>query len=66
MCSYTILFLVGIPLLLGSLWGIPGAFIFLGLLAARTLGEEAMLLDGLPGYREYAERVRYRMVPGVW
>lgn len=66
MYSYTILFLLGVPLLLGSLWAIPGAFIFLGLLAARTLGEEAMLLDGLPGYREYAERVRYRMVPWVW
>jgi protein-S-isoprenylcysteine O-methyltransferase Ste14 len=36
------------------------------LLAARALGEEAMLKDGLPGYRDYAARVRFRLVPGLW
>ena len=66
MYSYTLLFLLGLPLLLGSFWGLPGALVFVAMLVARTFGEEKMLNDGLPGYRAYAERVRYRMVPGVW
>jgi protein-S-isoprenylcysteine O-methyltransferase Ste14 len=53
-------------LLLGSLWGLLGLVLFIPLLAARLLGEEAMLRDGLPGYRDYAAKVRYRLVPGVW
>ena len=32
----------------------------------RTMLEEAMLRKGLPGYAEYAARVRYRLIPGVW
>jgi protein-S-isoprenylcysteine O-methyltransferase Ste14 len=36
------------------------------LLAVRALGEEAMLFEGLPGYREYAQKVRYRLFPGLW
>jgi protein-S-isoprenylcysteine O-methyltransferase Ste14 len=66
MYAYLLPMLVGTPLLLGSLWGLLGTVLVLPLLAARALGEEAMLFDGLPGYREYATRVRYRLVPGVW
>ena len=40
--------------------------LFLPLLAARVLGEEAMLLDGPPGYRDYAANIRFRILPGVW
>jgi hypothetical protein len=40
--------------------------LLLPLLAARALGEEVMHLDGLPGYREYAAKVRFRLLPGVW
>jgi protein-S-isoprenylcysteine O-methyltransferase Ste14 len=32
----------------------------------RAVKEERVLADGLPGYREYMQRVRYRFVPGVW
>jgi protein-S-isoprenylcysteine O-methyltransferase Ste14 len=67
MYAYVLLLLVGAPLLLGSLWGLlVGLVLVLPLLAARTLGEEALLMDGLPGYRDYAARVRYRILPGVW
>jgi protein-S-isoprenylcysteine O-methyltransferase Ste14 len=66
MYAYALLLMIGAPLLLGSLWGLLGLALFLPLLAARTLGEEAMLLEGLPGYRDYAARVRFRLVPGVW
>ena len=39
-----------------------------GLAAVRllALGEEAMLMQGLAGYRDYASKVRFRLLPGVW
>lgn len=66
MYSYAVLLMIGAPLLLGSLWGLLGVVVLLPLLAARALGEEVMLMDGLPGYREYAAKVRFRLLPGVW
>src|ERR1700733_5436997 len=61
MYAYSLLVFIGTPLLLGSLWGLLGVGLFLPLLAARVLGEEAMLIDGLPGYRQYAAKVRFRL-----
>jgi protein-S-isoprenylcysteine O-methyltransferase Ste14 len=66
MYAYVLPLLIGTPLLLGSFWGLAGMFVALPLMAARALGEEAVLMEGLPGYPEYAARVRYRLVPGVW
>ena len=66
MYAYAVLFMIGVPLLLGSLWGLLGVVLFLPLMAARALGEKAMLMDGLPGYSEYAAKVRFRLLPGVW
>jgi protein-S-isoprenylcysteine O-methyltransferase Ste14 len=66
MYAYSLLLMIGAPLLLGSLWGLLGLVLFVPLLVARLLGEEAMLIEGLPGYREYAAKVRFRLVPGVW
>jgi protein-S-isoprenylcysteine O-methyltransferase Ste14 len=59
-------FVVSIPLALGSwLALIPGGMICI-LFVVRTGLEDRMLRDELPGYREYAGRVRYRLLPGVW
>jgi protein-S-isoprenylcysteine O-methyltransferase Ste14 len=66
MYSATVLFLVGIPLLLGSWWGIAMSPIFAVLFGIRTRIEEDTLMTGLPGYADYATRVRYRLVPGLW
>jgi protein-S-isoprenylcysteine O-methyltransferase Ste14 len=66
MYAYTLPLMVGTPLLLGSLWGLVGVVLFMPLLAARALGEETMLMEGLPGYREYAAKMRLRLLPGVW
>ncbi|WKA26808.1 methyltransferase family protein [Bradyrhizobium roseum] len=66
MYSGTILFFVGVPLLLGSWWGVAIAPVFFLLFAVRTRIEERALVEGLPGYADYAARVRYRLVPGVW
>ena len=61
----TLLFF-GAALLLGSLAGIGVSLGLTLLLTARITGEERMLVDGLEGYAEYREKVRYRLVPGVW
>jgi protein-S-isoprenylcysteine O-methyltransferase Ste14 len=66
MYSGTALFFVGTPLLLGSLWGLVMAPIFIVLFAIRSLIEERALVAGLPGYTDYAARVPYRLAPGVW
>lgn len=66
MYAYAVLLMIGTPLLLGSLWSLLGLAVLVPLLIARTLGEEAMLMDGLPGYRAYASKVRFRLFPGVW
>ena len=66
MYSGMILFFTGVPLLLGSWWGLALAPVFLILLAVRIRIEERTLRAGLPGYSDYAARVRYRLLPGVW
>ncbi|OBG47489.1 hypothetical protein A5672_06995 [Mycobacterium alsense] len=56
----------GIPLALGSYWGllflVPGVVVHV----LRIRDEERLLAQELPGYREYMQRVRYRLVPYVW
>ncbi len=66
MYAYALPLMIGTPLLLGSLWGLAWLALSVPLLAARALGEEAMLMDGLPGYRDYAAKVRFRLLPRVW
>jgi protein-S-isoprenylcysteine O-methyltransferase Ste14 len=66
MYTYALLMMVGGSLLLGSLWSLACVVALMLLMAARALGEEKMLLDGLDGYRDYAAKVRCRLVPGIW
>ncbi len=61
-----IILALGVPLVLGSTWGlVPGALIGV-LFVLRTALEDRTLQSELPGYREYAGRVRYRLLPGIW
>jgi protein-S-isoprenylcysteine O-methyltransferase Ste14 len=53
-------------LLLGSWWGLMLCVALLGLLVWRIPLEERMLENGLAGYEEYAQKVRYRLIPRVW
>lgn len=61
-----VIMMLGIPLALGSYWGL--AFLVPGLLvlAFRILDEEQVLREELAGYVEYTHQVRYRLLPGVW
>jgi protein-S-isoprenylcysteine O-methyltransferase Ste14 len=57
---------LGIPLALGSLWGLVPAMLLVPLLVVRTVLEDRTLQAELPGYQEYVQQVRYRLVPGIW
>lgn len=66
MYSGAVLFMVGISLLLGSWWGMAISPIFAVFFGVRSRIEERTLTAGLPDYADYAARVRYRLVPGLW
>jgi len=66
MYSGMILFFASVPLILGSTWGLAIVPLFLVLLAIRIGIEERTLMAGLSGYADYAARVRYRLLPGLW
>lgn len=57
---------LSMALLFGSLWALIPAGLILGPMIVRTALEDRTLQEGLEGYREYAQQVRYRLVPGVW
>ena len=61
-----VLLMAGIPLALGSLWGLTVLLPFVGLIVWRLLDEEAFLSARLPGYAAYCQRTRYRLLRGVW
>ena len=61
-----ILMMVATPLALGSFWAFVPSLALIPLLAARAKNEEQLLLTDLPGYREYTQKTRYRLFPGIW
>ena len=54
------------PVALGSWWALIPALFIVPLLVARIRNEEQVLLRDLPGYAEYVQKVKYRLLPGVW
>jgi protein-S-isoprenylcysteine O-methyltransferase Ste14 len=66
MYTGNVILMVGVPLALGSYWGLvfvlPGVIV----LILRIRDEEDLLAHELSGYREYTRQVRYRLVPYVW
>ena len=66
MYSGAILIFIGMPLALGSWWGLLFIPLFIAGFAWRLLDEEAFLGRNLPGYIEYMQKVRFRLVPHVW
>ena len=61
-----IMFQLGTPLLLGSLWTLIPAGLTALLLVARTALEDRTLQNELEGYREYTQQTRYRLLPSIW
>lgn len=66
MYSATLVMMAGMPLALGSLWAFTVVLAAVPLLAARILDEEKALRADLTGYVDYAEQVRFRLIPHVW
>ncbi len=57
---------LAVPLVLGSLWAYVPSLLVMLLIALRTRLEDRTLQAELPGYREYAKSVKYRLIPGIW
>jgi protein-S-isoprenylcysteine O-methyltransferase Ste14 len=66
MYATALVMLLGIPLALGSWWGVMIVILIVPALIWRLTDEERFLLQNLPGYPEYLGRVRYRLLPFVW
>lgn len=54
------------PILFDSLWAFIPSLLLFGVIILRTWLEDRTLQHELPGYREYAQRTRYRLLPGIW
>ena len=54
------------PLALGFWWMVLPALSIIPILAVRIRNEEEVLARDLPGYGEYLQKVKYRLLPGVW
>jgi protein-S-isoprenylcysteine O-methyltransferase Ste14 len=66
MYAGALVMLLGIPIALGSWWGVLVIAAILPALIFRLIDEERFLASNLPGYQAYQEKVRYRMIPRVW
>ena len=58
--------LLGMPVALGSWWGVLVMIAIVPALIWRLTDEERFLVNHLPDYSEYQRRVRYRLLPRVW
>lgn len=61
-----LLLFFGMALALGSYWALLPAALAAALLVLRTAWEDRLLQAELPGYADYARRVRWRLLPGLW
>jgi protein-S-isoprenylcysteine O-methyltransferase Ste14 len=66
MYTGALLMLCFVPLSLGSWWGLVFVFPMFVIIVLRLLEEEKFLSKNLPGYEEYRQKTRYRLVPFVW
>jgi protein-S-isoprenylcysteine O-methyltransferase Ste14 len=66
MYAGALVMLLGIPIALGSWWGALVVVAILPALIWRLIDEEQFLARNLPGYTEYQEKVRYRLIPRLW
>lgn len=62
----TVLLFWMMPLVIGSLYSFIIMFPFPLLLVSRIRDEEKILEEGLPGYKEYEQKVKYHLIPFIW
>jgi len=66
MYSSAMIMLLGVPIALGSWWGVLPLVVMSPALVWRLFNEERFLEANLPGYASYRATVRYRLIPHVW
>ena len=66
MYTGNVILMLGVPLALGSYWGLVFVIPGLIVLVLRIRDEEGLLEEELPGYSEYEQQVRYRLLPYLW
>ena len=66
MYAGALIMIAGIPLALGSFWGLIPAAMLVPTIVWRLMREEGFLAANLAGYDDYRSRVRYRLAPAIW
>ena len=66
MYSVTLLLFLAMPILLGSIYAVAIFLAYPFIIAKRIKDEERLLEEELDGYKEYKEKVRYRLIPFIW
>ncbi|MGN0774632.1 MAG: methyltransferase family protein [Candidatus Ventricola sp.] len=66
MYAVTLVLFLSMPLVLGSWLSLVVLLAYPAIIAARIRDEERVLTQGLPGYAEYMQRVRWRLIPFLW
>ncbi|MBE6632479.1 MAG: isoprenylcysteine carboxylmethyltransferase family protein [Ruminococcaceae bacterium] len=66
MYAVTLWLFISIPVVLGSWWSCLCFAVYIPIIVIRIKNEEKILEEGLKGYSEYKQRVRYRLIPFVW
>ncbi len=66
MYAVTVWLFLSIPVVLGSLWSLLCFVPYVFVIAVRIKNEEKVLEEGLEGYKEYKQKVKYRLIPFVW
>ena len=66
MYMVTVLLFLAMPLVLGSVISFAILLCYIPIIVKRIRNEEQVLEKGLPGYREYQQKVKYRLIPFIW
>ncbi len=66
MYAVTLWLFISIPIVLGSWWALICFLPYIAIIAIRIKNEEKVLDEGLCGYRDYKNKVKYRLIPFIW
>lgn len=66
MYSATVFLFLSMPLILGSMMSFVVMLVYIPVINARIKNEEKVLSEGLPGYKEYKQKVRSKVIPFIW
>ena len=62
----TMILFLTMPLVLGSLYSFIIMLVYIPIIAKRIRNEEKVLEESLPGYKEYKQKVKYKVIPFIW